>query len=80
MLMIEDTIVATVNPLYDSINDLTARVKSCERSQRDTSEVSTLKVEVEDMRNDVSYPTSTEFTLLLEAANDLDVQRLQRFL
>ena len=32
-----------------------------------------MKVEIEDMRNDVSYPTSTKFTSLLEAANDLYV-------
>lgn len=71
-MMIETAILTMLNLLRSLVDDLTTRIAVCERSQEKNSEVSTLKVELADMRKYVDYLQSTDFISLLEATDGLD--------
>ncbi|XP_049382847.1 uncharacterized protein LOC125847225 [Solanum stenotomum] len=66
--MIEQAILAALTPLRTSIDTLTSRVETCKSQQRASLEMKTLKADVEDLRKDVDYLKSTNFTSLFEAA------------
>ncbi|XP_049349183.1 uncharacterized protein LOC125813754 [Solanum verrucosum] len=71
--MIEAAILAALIPLQRSVDTLTMRVGAFERRLGETFEDTTLKAEVADIRKDVHYLKSTDFTSLLKATNDLDI-------
>ena len=70
--MIEATTTFALAPLHVSIDYLTARVTTCERKKGDKSEALSFKDKVAKQKKDIDYPKSTDFTSLLEAANDLE--------
>uniref|UniRef100_M1D9N7 Polyprotein protein n=1 Tax=Solanum tuberosum TaxID=4113 RepID=M1D9N7_SOLTU len=70
--MIESDIFGVLTPFRDSVDDLDIRVTTFEGKQGEASDMMTLKAKVTNLRKEVGYLKSTDFTSWLEAADNLD--------
>lgn len=63
--MNEKAILFELNPpLRTFVNDLYTRVTACESRQGDSSENLALRAKIDDLRKDIDFLKSTDFSLL----------------